>query len=1078
MEKRLMTFIAGVALSMGSALAQSQVSGTVVSAEDGEPIIGASIKVEGTNTGTVTDIDGNFSLVLPAGKHTVKVSYIGMQDQTIALKAGNNKISLTSDAKNLDEVVVTAMGITRQSKALGYSASVVGGEKLSESRTGDIMSGIAGKVAGVQISSTSSDPGASNSVVIRGVSSLSGNNQPLYVIDGVPLSNTSTSSETSKLAGANSLNESYDFGNGANAVNPDDVESMTILKGAAATALYGSRAANGVILITTKSGKKQSKGIGVEYNGGMQFESVLRLPQMQNQFGMGWYGDKTDLENGSWGPEFDNSTLRYGNVYDYSQKYKTYRAIKNNMEDFFDTGIRYNNSVSFNGATDASNFFLSLSQIHDDGIIPTDADSYNKYTFSGRASHKIKNVTLSMSANYAYQKNNFVSTGQKTGSMYNCIMQTPRDISIAELKNLDDPFNMPGYYYTPYGVTNPYYILNNYKNEYEQERFYGKLQLDWDIIKDLKFSGRFGLDTTTGHHDTGQPNMSKLYADTPNYEDALKSLTGETSQQTERTREIDINAMLNYNHKFIDKLDVSATLGLNGNERRYNYFYAEVTNLTIPNFFNLTNSSEKPTIDQYKQLRRLMGAYGQIDLGWDDWAYLTLTARNDWSSTLPKGNRSFFYPGVTGSFIFSKFLSPEAQKIITFGKVRAAWGKTGNDANVYMTSSVYAQGGANTSGWGTSQFPFTKGNYNAYSAGNILGSPTLSPEMTSEFELGLNMAFFQNRVSFDASYYNRISDKQIFSLDMDPASGYTAQNINLGKIRNRGIELLVNVTPVKTRDFKWDLSWNWTLNRSKVISLPEQLGGESVIYGLSGSTGLYAIVGEELGVFKAYTSQRDSEGHIIVEPVDEKTGKSSGLPAKTTEQKIVGSMNSKYQMGIGNTFSYKGVSLSFDFDIRKGGLMYSRTKSVSYFVGNAIQTAYNSRHPFIVPNSVIQTGTDAYGNPVYGENTWALDATNLYNYWNNGGDDYDAGFLVDKSYVKLRSVVLSWDLPKAWLAKTFLTGVKVSLYGNNLFLWTPSSNTFIDPESTSFGNDLAGNYGEYSANPSSRKIGFNVSVKF
>jgi TonB-linked SusC/RagA family outer membrane protein len=382
MEKRLMTFIAGVALSMGSALAQSQVSGTVVSAEDGEPIIGASIKVEGTNTGTVTDIDGNFSLVLPAGKHTVKVSYIGMQDQTIALKAGNNKISLISDAKNLDEVVVTAMGITRQSKALGYSASVVGGEKLSESRTGDIMSGIAGKVAGVQISSASSDPGASNSVVIRGVSSLSGNNQPLYVIDGVPLSNTSTSSETSKLAGANSLNESYDFGNGANAVNPDDVESMTILKGAAATALYGSRAANGVILITTKSGKKQSKGIGVEYNGGMQFESVLRLPQMQNQFGMGWYGDKTDLENGSWGPEFDNSTLRYGNVYDYSQKYKTYRAIKNNMEDFFDTGIRYNNSVSFNGATDASNFFLSLSQIHDDGIIPTDADSYNKYTFS------------------------------------------------------------------------------------------------------------------------------------------------------------------------------------------------------------------------------------------------------------------------------------------------------------------------------------------------------------------------------------------------------------------------------------------------------------------------------------------------------------------------------------------------------------------------------------------------------------------------------------------------------------------------------------------------------------------------
>lgn len=510
MEKRLMTMVASVALSTSFAFAQSQVSGKVTSADDGEPIIGASIKVVGTNTGTVTDIDGNFSLVLPEGKNSVKVSYIGMQDKTVTLKGGNNKIVLNSDAKNLDEVVVTVMGITRQSKALGYSASVVGGEKLSESRTGDIMSGIAGKVAGVQISSTSSDPGASNSVVIRGVSSLSGNNQPLYVVDGVPLSNSSTSAETSMVSSASTLNNNFDFGNGANAVNPDDVASMTILKGAAATALYGSRAANGVILITTKSGKKQSKGIGVEYNGGMQFESVLRLPQMQNQFGMGWYGNKTDLENGSWEPEFDGSTLRYGNVYDNSQKYKTYRAIENNVRDFFDTGVRYNNSVSFNGANDTSNFFLSLSQLHDDGIIPTDADSYNKYTFSGRASHKIKNVTLSMSANYAYQKNNFVSTGQKAGSMYNCIMQTPRDISIAELKDLSDPFNNPGYYYTPYGVTNPYYILNNYKNEYEQERFYGKLQFDWDIIKDLKFTGRFGLDTTTGHHDTGQPNLSNL----------------------------------------------------------------------------------------------------------------------------------------------------------------------------------------------------------------------------------------------------------------------------------------------------------------------------------------------------------------------------------------------------------------------------------------------------------------------------------------------------------------------------------------------------------------------------------------
>ena len=1056
MEKRIKLLLACLFLFVGMAIAQTKVTGTVVSQENGEPVIGAAVKILGTNQGTVTDVNGKFTISVPAGKK-LRVSFVGLE--TVDVSASNGmKIVLKQDAKTLDEVVVTAMGIKRSAKALGYSATAVDGDKIAAARTNDVMSSLAGKVAGVSISSTSSDPGASNAVIIRGVSSLSGNNQPLYVIDGVPLTNASVSS-------GDQLNNGYDFGNGANAVNPDDVESMTILKGAAATALYGSRAASGVILITTKSGKKQKKGIGIEYNGGLQMESVLRLPQMQNEFGMGWYGEKTDTENGSWGPAFDGSTLKYGNVYDNSQNLKSYLPIENNVKDFFDTGLRYNNSVSFNGATDQSNFFVSLSQIHDDGIIPTDADSYTKYTFSGRASHKIKNVTLSASMNYAYQKNSFVSTGQKAGSMYNCIMQTPRDISIAEMKDLSNPFNTPGYYYTPYGVTNPYYVLNNYQNEYEQERFYGKFQLDWDIFKDLKFTYRFGLDTTTGHHDSGEPNLSALFAGTPNWEDALKSLTGEVYQRTERRREIDQNLMLNYSHKFFDKLDVNATLGLNGNERRYKYFSADVTNLTIPTYFNLTNSSEKPTVAQYESLRRLIGVYGQVEFGYDDWAYITLTARNDWSSTLPKGNRSFFYPGITGSFIFTKFLNPDLKKYITFGKARIAWGKTGNDAAPYMTNSVFAQGSASTSGWGSSSFPFSKGNYNAYSVGNTLGSNNLSPEMTTEIEFGLNMAFFENRFSFDVSYYNRNTDKQIFSLEMDPASGYTAQNMNLGKIRNRGIEAMVSVTPVRTRDFEWTLTWNYTRNRSKVISLPEELGGESLIWGLSGDTGLYAIVGEELGVFKAYTAEHDPDGNVIVD--------ASGLPKKSTEQTIVGSMNSKYQMGIGNTISYKGVSLSFDFDFRKGGVMYSRTKDINYFVGNAIQTAYNDRNPWIIPNSVVDNGDGTYS-----ENTVALTPTNIYNYWNNGDTGYDSSFLVDKSYIKLRQVVLAWDLPKAWLANTFLTGVKVSLYGNNLLMWTPSGNTFMDPESSSFGNDLEGNFGEWSTNPSSRKYGFNVSLKF
>ena len=1065
MKERLTMFMISLFLFAGSALAQTKVSGTVLSQEDGQPIIGAAVKVDGTSTGMLTDVNGRFSLTLPEGKNSITVSYLGYESKTVTAKNGM-RVFLKSDATALDEVVVTAMGIKRSATALGYSAASLDGEEIAEVRANDIMSGIAGKVAGVQISTTSSDPGASNSVIIRGISSLNGNNQPLYVIDGVPISNTSMSANS---LGVSTLNNSFDFGNGANAVNPDDVENMTILKGAAATALYGSRAANGVILITTKSGKK-NKGIGIEYNGGLQWEQVLRLPQSQNDFGQGWYGDKTYDENGSWGPKFDGSTLRYGSVYNNSQKMKSYVAIKDNMKDFFDTGFRYNNSISLSNATDATTYYVSLSQIRDDGIIPTAADSYNKYTFSANASQKIKNVTVSTNLNYAFQKNNFVTTGQGGGSMYNAIMQTPRDISIAELKDLSDPFNTPGYYYTPYGITNPYYILNNYETRFESERFYGKLQLDYDFLKYFKATYRFGLDTQTSQRNMGVPNLEKLFAGTYN-EDAstIAGAIGSVTQQTFREREINQDIFVTFDMPIKD-FNVNAIAGFNGNERRYSYLYGNVENLTIPTFFDLGNSSEIPTVSQYQWKRRLYGIYGQAEVAWKNMLYLTVTARNDYSSTLPKGNRSFFYPGITASWLFSEMFNENLKKIINFGKLRAAWGKTGNDANVYMTQSVYAQASVNSSGWASSAFPFVKTGTNAYTAGNTLGSNDLSPEMTTEFEIGLNMAFLQNRISFDVSYYDRKSDKQIFSLNMDPASGYSYVNTNLGKVGNKGIEALVTLVPIRTRDFEWSLTWNFTKNKNKVISLPEELGGQVDISQFSGDIGFYLIEGEEVGVFKAYKSKTDAQGHTVVGP--------TGIPLQTDDLETVGTMNHDYQMGIGTTLKYKGVSLGIDFDIRQGGLMYSRTADISYFTGNAMQTAYNDRNPFVVPNSVIQDGTDDAGNPIYVENNVPLTPTQIYNYWNNGGPTSAEAFLVDKSYVKLRSLILAWDIPKKWLAKTPLQGAKISFFGNNLFLWTPASNTFIDPELTSFGNDLDGNFGEYSANPSSRKFGFNVNIKF
>lgn len=992
-----------------------------------------------------------------------------MQPQEVAIKQGLMKITLKPDAEVLDEVVVTAMGMKRSEKALGYSATSVKGEEISMKRTSDIMSGLAGKVAGVQITSTSSDPGSSKSVIIRGVSSLNGSNQPLYVIDGVPLNNAAVYS-------GDGLNSGYDFGNGANAVNPDDVENMTILKGAAATALYGSRAAGGVIMITTKSGKK-TKGVGIEYNGGLQWSSVLRLPQNQNEFGMGWYGDKTDVENGSWGPRFDGTMQVWGNVYNNSQKMKPYVALEDNVKDFFDTGFRYSNSLSFNGATDKSNYYVSLSQISDDGMIPTDADSYDKYTFSARGSHKTGNLTFSTSLNYAMQQNDFATTGQGL-SMYNNVMQTPRDISIIGLKDLNDPFNTPGYYYTPYGVTNPYYVLENYMNKFESERFYGKLQLDYEFLKYFKFTYRFGLDTATEQSNTGEPNLYALYyAGTPNGVGSGSSSpfvgeTGSVSQQISRRREINQDIYLTFSKPFGD-FNVNALVGFNGNERKYSYEYGSITDLTIPTWYNLGNTTSVPYVETYTQLRRLMGVYGQAEVSWKNMLYLTVNARNDWSSTLPKENRSFFYPGITASFIFSELLPEKVKDVISFGKFRAAWGKTGNDASPYKVYSVYGQGAAaGYWSWSGFSFPYNGAGYNAYTVGNTLGSTTLSPEMTTETEFGLNMAFFNNRFSFDLAYYNRQTDDQIYALDMDYSSGFGAQNINLGKVENKGIELLVEVTPIRTRDFTWKLGWNFTKNKSKVVSLPEGFGGESSIWSFNGGTGMYAIVGEPVGTFKATSPWMTEDGKIVCDP-------STGLPMEDPKgMQIAGNMNNKYQMGFSTTLSYKGISLSADVDIRKGGVMFSRTKDISYFTGNAMQTAYNDRNPFIVPNSVCPVYGEDGSVVSFTENTTPLDNTNIYNYWDGGGSDLERAFLVDKSYVKLRSLMLSWDVPGKWLKKTFIKNLRLSAFGNNLFVWTPSSSTFIDPEMTSFGNDLQGNFGEYSANPSSRRYGFNLMVKF
>jgi TonB-linked SusC/RagA family outer membrane protein len=1038
---------------MGFTFAQTlKVTGTVISEDDNEPVMGATVVVkERTSIGAITDVDGNFTLDVPAGDVILQISYVGMAPKEVKADTQKRMTIFLSSNLQLDEVVVTAMGIKRSEKALGYAASQVSGQELLEARSTDIMTGLAGKMAGVSISSSSSDPGSSNSVVIRGFSSLSGSNQPLFVIDGVPLNNTATKS-------TDNLNSSYDFGNGANAVNPEDVASMTILKGAAATALYGSRAANGVILITTKSGSKQARGIGIEYNGGLQFANILRLPEFQNEFGMGWSGDHTTIENGSWGARLDGSMQLWGQVYNNSQKLKPYSALKDNVKDFFDTGLRYTNSVSFNGANENGEYYISLGHVGDDGLIPTNADSYSRYTLSTRGSYKVRNLKVSSSLNYANSENRFMPTGQGL-TMINSLYQMPRDVSIIGLKDLNDPFNTLDYYYTPYGVTNPYILIRDMKNVFYSERIYGKVEFSFDFLKYFNATYRLGYDATNTEDRVGVPEM-KAAEGTPNYRQINNE--GQIAREMLRRHELNHDFLLTFDMPVGD-FHVNALAGWNANERKASSIAASVTGLDIPTWLHLSNSPSTPGVAESMSMRRLVGLFGQAELGYKSLLYLTLTARNDWSSTLPKENRSFFYSGVTGSFVFSELLNDPLKKIISFGKLRAAWGQTGNDADPYKIDPYYLQ---TSVGLGFGEISFPLGGINAFTKGNTLGSNTLQPEITTEWELGANISLFNNRINIDAAYYNKESDKQIFDLNMDPASGYSTKTVNLGKISNKGVELLVEVRPVETRDFSWDVSWNYTKNNSKVVSLPEELGGRASIWGFAGGVGLYAIVGEPLGSFVSPVSERDPDGNVVVN--------NSGQPVEAENQKVVGSAQHDYMMGFSSTLKYKNVSLRADLDVRQGGLMYSRSKNILYFTGNAVQTLYNDRNTFIVPNSV-----QKLADGTYVENTTPISSGAVWEYFQNGTDKLDESTLIDKSYVKLRSVVVSWDLPHRWFANSkVVQNAKLSVFGNNLLLWTPKENTFIDPEVTTYGNDLEGLFGEFSANPTTRKYGFNVTVKF
>ncbi len=1086
-----MYLLAFLGLFSVQAYSQRTITGVVTDAGDGTTIPGVAVQVKGTTIGIVTGIDGDYSLSVPNDATILIFKYVGKKTQEVEI-GSQTKINVVMEAESqeLGATVVTAVGIKKDEKKLGYSVTQVNSENLTQGRDKSLVNSLQGKVAGVNITSSSGAPGASTRVILRGFSSLGGSNQPLFVVDGVPIDNSSSAD--------GDINGGVDYGNRSNDLNPDDVESVSVLKGASGTALYGSRASNGVIIITTKKGKSASnkaKGTDVIYSGSMTFETPLRLPEFQGRYGQGIYGNKDLRENTSWGPIFDGKYHEWGAIVDNAQKIKKYEDIPDNVRDFFEIGTTFNNSVSIADGTEKMSYYFSYSNVTADGIFPYDVDSYKRNTVALRGMVKLSNKLVSSgSLNYVNKRNKFVPTGQGT-TVYNQILQTPRDIDLKDLEDYNSEFNNVNNYYSPY-TNNPYFILKEFGNDNEENRIYGNMQFEYEFTKWFKATWRMGADisnrftkdwkavvATSENTSNGQYNDYANKGDEP----GSVAITNETSTV------YNSDFILAFNKKFFnDELEASLIIGHNVNATSLKQSYSSISKLSVPEFYVLSNSPDKPFVSEYTQQHRIVGLFTNLDLYYKGFLNLTLSFRNDWSSTLPyeeertwySPGKSFSYPAASLAFIFTDAF-PVLQKYINSGKIRAGVGQTGNDANPYLVYSAFVRE-AYGDGFTALSFPLSVGGINGFRTSTRIGNGSLQPEITTEFELGTDLRFFNNRIGVDLTWYTKTVTDMIWNATLPSSTGYSSQTLNLGEMTNSGIELLLTFTPVKKEDFSWTFSINFSNNKNKLVKLKSGMTNiDFSPVGGANSPKFMAYEGEALYIFEGASVVRDTVKDAKGNPILDKSRvvvDSKGIPVETTEKYRYGSSQYNFIAGLANTFEFKGISFGFTFDWRQGGLMYSRTASMCYFSGIVPHTLYNDRQPFIIPNSVEDVGgiDPATGKhvPVYVENTHIITSSTVYDHAGKGYMNFEKAFVLDKSFVKLREISFGYKVPRKYLANLPVGQIEVGVVGRNLFIWTPEVNRFIDPEATTFGNDSGADYGEFGATPSTRSFGFSLKFSF
>lgn len=1055
----LAAFLLG-SISVGYAQ-NAQIVGTVVDSTTAEPLPGVNVGIQSLGLGSATGTNGAFEINdVPAGTHTIVASFVGFdsQEKTIEVEPGETlevNFRLLPRTFMGDEVVVTALGIQRSEKSLGFSIQKVEGEEVTGAPEVNLVNSLAGKVAGVQINSSSGQPGSASNIIIRGANSITGNNQPLFVVDGVPISNAENSIPGQSALGSGSgSNRALDL-------DPNMIESISVLKGGSATALYGSRASNGVILITTKSGKAGQ--MRVNYSSKVRFDRTIidgtqdeYLSGQQGYFANGLPADRGGyMEPGfpgsnpqvydSWGPHKNNVSQQV--LSDLGvDKIKTY----NHLKDFYEIGTMAEHSLSFSGGDENGTYYLSGSRLDQSGALPS--TKLARTNLNAKVTRDLfSNLQSETRVNYINTVNNWQRNAWNSSARTTRVW--PINLRMKPYEYEDGTNVTHGS-----GEDSPYWHNNETGYESKIDRIMVTQRFTYDINSWLTLTERFGFDKYTDSRNEHRNRRKRYENDGSMFNEKLVR------------SEINSDLILNMKERSItENFAISGLIGNNFNIQDYSQVVLFGYDQNIPGFFHQSNFNSIDG-DEYRSKQRMFSFYSELVMSYNDYLFLTLTGRNDWSSTLPKDNQSYFYPSASLGFVFSDLLGWESDSPLYYGKIRASVSETGSDAPVYSLSTSYNS--AEFSQWfeaNETELEFPYNGVSGYLQSNTLGNPNLKPEMTRSYEFGLNLRFFGGRATFDGAYYSQSTRDQIYSTPVSSSTGFTNMLRNAGEIRNTGVEIALTGSPVETEDFKWDLRLNWSKNKNEVVSLAP---GVKRLY-LAGYSwpSVQAQEDEGYGIIRGYGYKENENGQYIIQDDPNKAG--YGFPIPTEQQKTIGNIQPDWQGNLRSTFRYKGFSLSGLLDVQQGGdiLNFDLNYSIGYGMAEITETR---------GTQMTDPDAEGYVEPYVWSGVKAsngepndIKLVRDQDFWERYANTHE-NQVEDGSYIKLREISLGYRLPTSFLAKTPVRTASFTVTGRNL--WIETDFSYGDPSGNIYGTDNGGRGFYQWITPTTRSVMFNLQV--